>query len=403
MATPRSCRRSLSQETRTLKAAAGLSIPKAGEKGFKPGKNILCIQISGPDIIKEPTELAFLGYGISEPESGWNDLEGIDLKNKIPVLMLGAPTENGKPVLPEKLHKSYLSVPGAEKKVTKLALMGITRIVFIADDEISQMWPMLPRAMANSVVTMEGSARRGPANMVISVINKKVASHLFSGQEYNPFDKAEGSQAGYKSFVLKDATIQLKAEAKEENIETWNVVGMIPGKDTKLKDEFVVIGGHLDHVPPVNGEVCNGADDNASGSIGVIETAEALAMQDNKRSILVCLWAAEEVGLYGSSWFVNHPPVNVDQMKVNINLDMIARTDAKNSKNRAIWALGSNRANPAFKKFIQDVNKKLCKLASEYDRQWQGPGRQRPRQLLTQRYTSPILLQRPPPGLPSTH
>jgi Zn-dependent M28 family amino/carboxypeptidase len=136
-----------------------------------------------------------------------------------------------------------------------------------------------------------------------------------------------------------------------------NVVGVIEGTDEVLKEEYVTIGGHLDHIPPAGDAVSNGADDNASGSIGVMEIGEAIAMAPFKRSTLVGLWAAEEVGLYGSNFFVNHSPIPLDKAKVHINLDMIARTDAKNKEDRAIYALGTSRLCPAFKEMVERLKR----------------------------------------------
>lgn len=79
-------------------------------------------------------------------------------------------------------------------------------------------------------------------------------------------------------------------------------------------------------------------------------------MKDNKRSILICLWAAEEVGLFGSRYFVANPPVKLEQMKININLDMIARTDKLNEKTRGIHAMGTTTGSPALKDFLEQVN-----------------------------------------------
>lgn len=328
-----------------------------GEKKFAPGNNILTIQISHPGVIAEATEMVFVGYGISEAENNWDDLKDLDLTGKVAVLMMGAPTKDGKPLLPADVHKKYLSVPGAERKVAALAQRGITRCIFISDDEIKGMWTMLPRAMANSVVGFKGQQQHKKFSLLISVADEEVAAFIMEGQEYNPFNNPSDPMTGYKSFVLKNAKVKLDSKSELVAIETWNVVGLIPGTDPDLKDEFVVLGGHLDHVAPVNGEVCNGADDNASGSVGVIEAAEALAMQDNKRSILVCLWAAEEAGLLGSKYFVAHPPVNFDQIKVNVNLDMIARTDQINRETRAIHAIGTSKADPSFRTFIEDQNR----------------------------------------------
>lgn len=84
-----------------------------------------------------------------------------------------------------------------------------------------------------------------------------------------------------------------------------------------------MVGAHLDHVGKSGGEVRNGADDNASGSIGVMEIAEAVAMAPLKRSVLFVLYTGEEKGLFGSRYFVEYPPVALDRIVANINIEMI--------------------------------------------------------------------------------
>jgi|GEM_PF-4347725 len=113
-------------------------------------------------------------------------------------------------------------------------------------------------------------------------------------------------------------------------VESSNVLGVIEGSDPLLKDEYVVIGGHYDHVgADGTGKVWNGADDNASGTAAVIEIAEAVSAMavKPKRSILLAAWGAEEVGLVGSRAFARNPPVAKEKIAAYINLDMISRND----------------------------------------------------------------------------
>jgi hypothetical protein len=108
-----------------------------------------------------------------------------------------------------------------------------------------------------------------------------------------------------------------------------NSVGILRGTDPVLRDEYIVISAHMDHVG-VNGasvkdSIWNGADDDASGTAGVLALAEALAQAPPRRSIIFLTVSGEEHGLWGSSWFATHPPVSVDRIVANLNLDMIGR------------------------------------------------------------------------------
>jgi Zn-dependent M28 family amino/carboxypeptidase len=108
-----------------------------------------------------------------------------------------------------------------------------------------------------------------------------------------------------------------------------NSVGILPGSDPALRDEYIVVSAHMDHVG-VNGtyvkdSIWNGADDDASGTAGVLALAEAFAQAPPKRSIIFLTVSGEEHGLWGSSWFASHPPVPIDRIVADLNLDMIGR------------------------------------------------------------------------------
>jgi hypothetical protein len=108
-----------------------------------------------------------------------------------------------------------------------------------------------------------------------------------------------------------------------------NAVGILRGTDPVLRDEYIVISAHMDHVG-VNGasakdSIWNGADDDASGTSGVLALAEAFAQAPPRRSIIFLTVSGEEHGLWGSSWFTTHPPVPVDRIVANLNVDMIGR------------------------------------------------------------------------------
>ncbi len=138
---------------------------------------------------------------------------------------------------------------------------------------------------------------------------------------------------------------------------TTNVVGLLPGTDRVLKDEYIVVTAHLDHVGVRDGVVFNGADDNASGSAAVIEAAEAAGMVPGKRSIIFVLLTAEERGFLGSRYFVDNPPVPIEQIVLNINLDMVGRNSPEFPK--ALLALGSENGRPQLLRLIRNVNREV--------------------------------------------
>lgn len=162
-----------------------------------------------------------------------------------------------------------------------------------------------------------------------------LADDTFEGREAG----ARGGQAAAKYLVEQFAKIGLKpAGADGSFLQPFsiytNILGMIEGTDPRLKQEFILLGGHFDHVgygTPDNsygpfGKIHNGADDNASGVASILEIAQAFqAGPKPARSILFCLWDAEEAGLLGSKYWLDHPTIDRKQLKFTVNLDMVGR------------------------------------------------------------------------------
>jgi len=131
------------------------------------------------------------------------------------------------------------------------------------------------------------------------------------------------------SCELKNKIVKLGSKADWELISGRNIIGMIEGKDP---DQVVVVGAHYDHLGKFSGYVYNGSDDNASGIVAVLEIAKACLATGVKpeRTIVFASWDAEEMGLYGSDYFLKHPLCN--DIFANVNFDMISRNPASDSK-----------------------------------------------------------------------
>ena len=133
-------------------------------------------------------------------------------------------------------------------------------------------------------------------------------------------------------FVARSA--ELAHNGKPAGVATQNVVALVPGRDPALRGEYVVIGAHFDHLgrstlgamdPEAKDAIRNGADDNASGTAAVLELARIFAAQPARRSIVVAHFTGEELGLLGSQWLVEHPPVPLDSIAAMVNFDMVGR------------------------------------------------------------------------------
>ena len=320
----------------------------------------------------EPLEVVFVGYGISEPGYGWDDYEKIDVEGKLVVLMTGAPEKDGEAVLPDSIHRQYTSMMGLQKKAMPLFRQRPAAIL-LAPDKVTRVmlnFNMLPSQLKSESYQYLGSSKNGGDLRIpmIYMVTDSVMGILFEGQKSGPALVEEKGLGKYKTFTLKDVTVDTHFPVKERTgIVLKNVVAVVPGTDPELRNEYVAVGAHLDHVTHPSGQVANGADDNASGSAGVLEIAEAVAMNPPRRSVVFITYTAEEMGLQGSHFFVNSGPLDTEAIKFNVNLDMIGRTTKENRGTGSHFVLGSSRYQEKMVPFIQGINEKSVNLPLIYD------------------------------------
>lgn len=155
-----------------------------------------------------------------------------------------------------------------------------------------------------------------------------------------------GDQGGYLQNVSGEFNFYRQGK-KQWN--TRNVIGVIPGRDTKLKDQIVLLTAHMDHIgtgKPVNGdEIYNGADDDASGCIAVLQLAHALAHgKPPRRTVIFAFFGSEETGGQGDQYFLEHPPVPLTKIVANLEFEMIGRADPA-VKPDQLWLTGYDRSN----------------------------------------------------------
>lgn len=153
-----------------------------------------------------------------------------------------------------------------------------------------------------------------------------------------------GDNGGY----IQDVAGEFRFREGKKQWHTRNVIGIIPGNDKKLKDEVVLLTAHLDHIgiqKPVNGDdIYNGADDDASGCVAVLELARALVRKEPKRTIVVAFFGSEETGGQGDQYFLQHPPIPLNNIVANLEFEMIGRPDSA-VKPDELWLTGFERSN----------------------------------------------------------
>ncbi len=258
----------------------------------------------------------FVGYGISEPEFGYDDYAGVDVKGKIAVMVSGAPDKFASTVKAHAMNRNTRVKTALEKGAVGVILRGP------------------PTGLQNQVygIVNTGSVV-ATGNMITGLkFSCSISQSLFSTLLNMTADEISKTLLSLKegtpsSFELK-SSFHATLATRYQDFESYNIVGMIEGSDKVLKDEYVVYSAHLDHVgvgTPVKGDsIYNGAHDNASGVACVLEVARLYSSlkQKPKRSILAVMVTGEEMGLIGSSYFASHPTVPKEKVVADVNMDM---------------------------------------------------------------------------------
>jgi hypothetical protein len=266
----------------------------------------------------------FVGYGFDfEDDSlSWHSYDGIDVTDKWAVVFRGSPDDEG--------HNSpYTMHSSLRQKTLKARDKGAAGVIFISGNEFDETDELIP-------ITHE----KAPTHIGLPVVHVKrnIIDKLLEDYEVTTelLEKQLLETNAPNSFEL-EVPISISTDVERLQEKTQNVEFMIEGSDPILKDEYIVIGAHYDHLGyggsgsgsrrPDTNAVHYGADDNASGVASVLEVAEKLYANRSslKRSVLVYLFGAEEMGLLGSKYLVNNPNIELSKMKHMINLDMVGR------------------------------------------------------------------------------
>ena len=267
-------------------------------------------------------EVVFAGYGfqINEKELKWNDYEGIDVEDKWVIVMRHSPERN-------QPHSIYAPHSPLHKKMIVAKDNGAKGIIFVSQIEDEELYPL---KYVSGFKNNEAPAIILSKNKANQIFERVGWSTKKIQDEMNQTLKPLNFQLGILNF---DATINLEPVIKKGA----NVVGEIRSRNRQYRDEYILIGAHFDHIGmggvgsgsrlPNEYQVHPGADDNASGTAGLLELAQKLSSNINnlKRSVLFVGFDAEEKGLLGSKHFIESSPVKIENITTMINMDMIGR------------------------------------------------------------------------------
>jgi len=271
--------------------------------------------------VKAP--LVFVGYGLKIPEKNYDDFDGLDVKGKIAVVLSGSPEQ-----IPGALASHYQTLKERWATLKAAGAIGMISIPNPASMDVP--WSRIALNRTHPTMDLdypEFKETRGAQLYVYA--NPASAEKFFAGSGHT-FAEIAALGKDRKPLPRFPLTVSLEAKTKVEthNLESSNVVAELPGSDPALKNEYVVLSAHIDHVgigAPINGDrIYNGAMDNGSGSALVLDMAASFKKHPEKlrRSILLVLVTGEEKGLLGSKYFAAHPTVPAKSITADVNVDM---------------------------------------------------------------------------------
>ena len=319
-----------------VKADPNMKLVVSGRNGketFKFADDYVAFTGAQTEDVEVDTDLVFVGYGINAPEQKWNDYKGdaSDYRGKILVMMVNDPPAT--PAEPNLFGGKTLTYYGRwTYKFEEAARRGAEGVILLHTDE-SAGYPWSVVRTSNGSWRFDIARTPGEATPFLKMrswVTNDTAQKIMKLAGYDLADmQTRAASRDFQPVKLNlKGKINLKSELKR--VEAPNVVGILPGRDPKLRDEYVVYSAHWDHfgigAPDKKGDtIYNGAVDNASGCAAILAIAEALSRlppaQRPRRSSLFLFPTAEEQGLLGAEWYSRHPLVPVNKTAADVNLD----------------------------------------------------------------------------------
>jgi hypothetical protein len=352
-------------------------------KEFKVNEDFFAFRYK-PGVFNGP--LVFAGNGWMVKAKNINAYQGLEVKDKIVVIAANF-RSNGRPagITSEDL-KGAKGVDWADPP-TYAKANGAKALLLVLSGNDYANWSQYRQFLGGSGrYRMDAAGASEGDDIPVLIVSKGMAEALFAGEKANPADviALANDNAAQTPFEFNDKNAGITLTGEVERTKTQNVIGIVEGSDPVLKNEYVAIGSHYDHVG-IGGcggvsekdNICNGADDDGSGTVAVLNLARAFAISKPrpKRSIIFVWHTGEEKGLWGSEYFANNSTVPLDKIVVQLNIDMIGRskkegdTDRRNATltgPKEIYVIGSKLMSTELGALSERVNASYLNLAFNY-------------------------------------
>ncbi|QQS27627.1 MAG: M28 family peptidase [Sphingobacteriales bacterium] len=330
-------------------------------------KDFYCFPRSNKTLIENFSEIVFLGYGIEDTRYNnylQPDSTEVNVKDKIVVVMHGEPkTSDNKFLLTNSLVASEWTT-NWRKKLETATKKGVKALLIVVDDVEKNVEQLKHFINSDSFELKTSGNTQASSNSLY--ISREMAEALLNMR----LNDLENKLQNHPFYLNVSTDLSLSITKKGEELFGKNVLGFIEGTD--LKNEVIVLTAHYDHLGIEDGEIYNGADDDGSGTVALIEIAEAFwrakqAGRGPRRSILIMPVAAEEKGLLGSQFYTDFSPIfPLSNTVANLNIDMIGRIDPEHLTGDYVYIIGSDKLSTELHNINEAANKSYTKLDLDY-------------------------------------
>lgn len=316
---------------------------------------------------RQYSEILFTGYGLDSPVH--DDLEGVDCQGCAMLALNGLP-ENKKGAPKVKIEEGTSEMQLMGVKGRSAAKMG-AEVLFLVSDKIGKMRGQFGSFLQSSRMSLiKEEESKEEAGVQTILITEEMANELLNraGTSLSRERKRLNKKGPRTRSINVSASLVLSAE--DSTLKSENVLGYIEGGDKK--EELVIVTAHYDHVGVMDGKVFNGADDDGSGTVALLELAEAFAKaklngHGPRRSVLFMTVSGEEKGLLGSEFYSDNPIFPLEGTVADLNIDMIGRHDKEHEdKKPYVYIIGSDRLSSELHKINETVNERFVGLELDY-------------------------------------
>ena len=329
-----------------------------GSQSFQQDDDFRPLSFSSKGVVAGP--LVFVGYGITALEYDFDDYNGVEVKGKIVLAIHHEPQEHDEEAVFS--GRQYTSHSRAVSKAINAKNHGAAGLILVID---AGNHPQRKDSLFR-FGTFAGPRSVGiPAVQVKATVVDQWLQQVGRKETLEGLQKAIDGDLSNQSFALGEGIqVAIRTQVKQNRAEVANVIGYLLGSDPQLKDEYVVIGAHYDHLGlggPTSLASSNtktvhyGADDNASGTSGLLELAREFARHRDRltRSMIFVAFAAEELGILGSNYYAAHSPVPLEKTVAMLNMDMIGRV----KKGRLY--VGGTGSSTHFREMVEEANREI--------------------------------------------